>query len=106
MPSPLGEKIRAARKKKRLSLDQLGVLTSSSKGYLWGLENRDDPKPSVDKISKIAAALEVTPDFLISHSGTTPDEDVIDEAFFRKYKRMPEETKRRLRQILDAWDDE
>ncbi len=59
-----------------------------------------------DKISKIAAALDVTTEFLISPSGTNPDEDVIDEAFFRKYKSMSEETKRRLRQILDIWDDE
>jgi hypothetical protein len=31
---------------------------------------------------------------------------VVDEAFYRKYKRMPPETRLRLRQILDAWDDQ
>jgi hypothetical protein len=31
---------------------------------------------------------------------------VLDEAFYRKYRRMPADTKRRLRQILDAWDEE
>jgi hypothetical protein len=31
---------------------------------------------------------------------------VVDEAFYRKYKRMSPEIKRRLRQILDAWDQE
>ena len=34
-------------------------------------------------------------------SVTTPDEQVIDEAFFRKYKTMPEPTKKQIRKILD-----
>ena len=50
--------------------------------------------------------LEVTPEFLFTSSFATPDVDVLDEAFFRKYKSMPEDTKRRLRKILDTWDDD
>lgn len=102
----MGEKIRALRKQKRLSLEQLAVLTDSSKSYLWELENKDDPKPSADKIGRIAAVLEVTADFLMSGAEPTPDESVIDEAFFRKYKSMSEPDKKKLRKILDAWEDE
>ena len=61
MPSLLGEKIRALRKLKKLSLEQLAELTESSKSYLWKLENKDAPKPSVEKLARIAAVLEVTP---------------------------------------------
>ena len=64
MPSPLGDKIRALRKQKKLSLEQLAELTDSSKSYIWELENKDDPKPSAEKIGKIAAVLEVTTEFL------------------------------------------
>lgn len=106
MPSPLGDKIRLLRKQKRLSLDQLAKITDSSKSYIWELENKADPRPSAEKISKIAAVLEVTTEFLLNTGATTPDAAVIDEAFFRKYQRMPDETKKRLRQILDAWDDD
>lgn len=106
MPSPLGDKIRALRKGKKLSLEQLAELTDSSKSYLWELENKDDPKPSADKLGKIALVLEVTTEFLLSDSAASPDEEVIDEAFFRKYKRLPGKTKQQLRRILDAWDDE
>ncbi len=49
MPSPLGEKIRALRKQKKLSLEQLAELTDSSKSYIWELENKDDPKPSANR---------------------------------------------------------
>lgn len=106
MPSPLGDKIRARRKEKKLSLERLAELTESSKSYIWELENKDDPKPSAEKIAKIASVLEVTTEFLLTDSTTTPGEEVIDEAFFRKYKSMPDDTKKRLRKILDAWDDD
>ncbi len=62
MPSPLGDKMRALRKEKKLSLEQLAELTDSSKSYIWELENKDVPRPSAEKIGRIAAALEVTPD--------------------------------------------
>lgn len=106
MPSPLGDKIRARRKEKRLSLEQLAELTDSSKSYIWELENKDDPKPSAEKIAKIAAVLDVTTEFLLNESTTTPDEEVVDEAFFRKYKSMSEPDKKKIRKILDAWEDE
>lgn len=106
MPSPLGDKIRTLRKQKKLSLEQLAELTDSSKSYLWELENKDEPKPSAEKIGKIAAVLEVTTEFLLTESMATPDAEVLDEAFFRKYKNMPDDTKKRLRKILDTWDDE
>ncbi len=106
MPSPLGDKIRALRKEKKLSLERLAELTESSKSYIWELENKDDPKPSAEKIGKIASVLEVTTEFLLTESTTPPGEEVIDEAFFRKYKSMPDDTKKRLRKILEAWDDD
>ena len=42
----------------------------------------------------------------MSDAEPTPDETVIDEAFFRKYKTMSEPTKKQIRKILDAWDEE
>lgn len=106
VPSPLGDKIHALRKKKKLSLEQLAELTDSSKSYIWELENKDDPKPSAEKISRIAAVLEVTTEFLLTESSATPDESVLDEAFFRKFKAMSEPDKKKIRKIIDAWEDE
>jgi transcriptional regulator with XRE-family HTH domain len=106
VPSPLGDKIHALRKQKRLSLEQLAELTDSSKSYIWELENKDDPKPSADKITRLAAVLEVTTEFLLTNSVSTPDDAVLDEAFFRKYKTMSDGDKKKLRRILDAWEDE
>ena len=104
MASPLGEKIRALRKQKKLSLDKLAELADSSKSYIWELENRDEPCPSAEKVTRIAAALDVTPDFLLTAPAATPDQAVADQAFFRKYQGMSDQDKKRLRQILDAWE--
>jgi transcriptional regulator with XRE-family HTH domain len=107
MASVFGQKIKTHRQLKRMTLDQLAAHAGCSKSYLWELENRDvPPHPSADKIFAIAAALGVTLEFLLEDAQSEPDDAVVDEAFYRKYKRMLPETKRRLRQILDAWDDE
>jgi transcriptional regulator with XRE-family HTH domain len=89
-----------------MTLDQLAARTDSSKSYIWELENRDTPHPSAEKIFAIAAALGVTPEFLLEDTTPNADEAVLDEAFYRKYRSMPSDTKRRLRQILDAWEEE
>lgn len=106
MPSPLGEKLRSLRKQKKISLERLAELIESSKSYMWELENKDAPNPSAEKIARIAAVLEVTPEFLMNDQVTTPDEAVADKAFFRKYQRLPEETKKKLRQLVDVWEDD
>ena len=106
MTTSLGAKIKRHRQEKGYSLDKLAELTDSSKSYIWELENKDDPKPSAEKVGKIAAVLDVTTEFLLTESATTPDEEVLDEAFFRKYKNMSEPDKKKIRKILDAWEDE
>jgi transcriptional regulator with XRE-family HTH domain len=105
MPSSLGQKIKKLRVAKRMTLDQLAEIAGASKSYIWELENRETPpQPSANKIFAIAAALGVTPEFLLSDARTEPDETVLDEAFYRKYKQLPSDMRRRLRQILDAWE--
>ena len=103
MPSPLGDKIRAQRKQKKYSLEQLAELTDSSKSYIWELENKNPPRPSAEKIAKIAAALGVTAEYLVDPKESTPRPDVVDEAFFRKYRNMDPATKERIRQMVEVW---
>lgn len=104
MPTPLGDKIRALRKKKGYTLDKLAELAESSKSYIWELENKDPPRPSADKVAKIAVALDVTPDYLITDS--VPVEDATDTAFFRKYQNMDPATKEKIRRMLDLIGDD
>ena len=106
MPSCLGQKIKSRRKQLGMTLEQLADKSGCSKSYIWELENKNAPHPSAEKIFAIAKALGVTPEFLLEETQTEADEAVLDEAFYRKYQRMPVQTRRRLRRILDAWDEE
>jgi len=106
VPSPLGDKIRALRKQKKLSLEQLAELTESSKSYIWELENKNAPRPSADKVAKIAAVLGVTTDYLIDSSAKVQVEDATDKAFYRKYQSMDRATKDKIRRMLDLMDDD
>ncbi|CAH2403073.1 helix-turn-helix domain-containing protein [Mesorhizobium escarrei] len=99
MTTPIGEKIRTLRKQKGFTLDRLAELAESSKSYIWELENKDPPRPSADKISKIAMALDVTPDYLLTDAVAV--EDATDTAFFRKYRTMDPSTKEKIRKMLD-----
>ncbi len=106
MASRLGEKINTLRTAKGYSLDKLAEMTDTSKSYIWDLENREPKRPSADKINKIAAALEVTPEFLLDERDTPPDEKVNDEAFYRKYRKLDPKEKKVLQKLMDAFDEE
>jgi transcriptional regulator with XRE-family HTH domain len=103
MATTLGEKIHRLRKEKELSLEKLGELTDSSKSYIWELENKNPPRPSAEKIAKIAAVLGVTADYLVDTREAKPDASVVDDAFFRKYRNMDAPTKEKIRQIVELW---
>lgn len=102
----LGDKIRELRKQKRYTLEKLGELTDSSKSYIWELENKNPPRPSADKIARIAAVLGVTAEYLVDPTETVQMADAADEAFFRKYRRMNPDTKEKIRQMVELWGDD
>jgi transcriptional regulator with XRE-family HTH domain len=104
LTTPVGDRIRTLRKEKGFTLDRLAELSESSKSYIWELENKDPPRPSADKIAKIAKALGVTPDYLLVEDVTV--EDATDTAFFRKYQSLEPGTKEKIRKMLDLLGDD
>ena len=102
MTTTLGDKLRRHRQEKGYSLDKLAEITESSKSYLWELENRDTRKPSAEKLTRIAQALDVTTDYLLDESAA-PDEVVMREAFFRKFSKLKPEDQEKIQQMIDMW---
>lgn len=98
----LGEKLKAKRQETGKSLDALAKDAKLSKSYLWELENRDSPRPSLDKLQAIAGALDIDVAFFIDDSIEDLGEDLKDRQFFRNYSKLKPETKEQLRNILDA----
>jgi transcriptional regulator with XRE-family HTH domain len=106
MPTALGEKIQKLRKEQGLTLEQLADRTNSSKSYIWELENKKPPRPSADKLSKIAAQLSVTMEYLLDQEQKITEADATDEMFFRKYRQMDPEVKRKIRKMVELWEEE
>ena len=102
----LGDKIRELRKAKRYTLEKLAELTDSSKSYIWELENKNMPRPSAEKVARIASVLGVTSDYLVDTGETVRVADAADQAFFRKYRKMAPETKDKIRRMIELWGDD
>lgn len=106
MSTPLGDKIRAERKRLKLTLDELAQKAESSKSYIWELENRPVVRPSAEKISKIADVLGVTVQYLLDDDKQTPTKSDTDEAFFRRIGQLDAVKRAQLEKFLKAIDDD
>ena len=98
----LSEKLKTKRTEKGKSLDALAKEAGLSKSYLWELENRDSPRPSLDKLQSIATALDIDVAFFMDESIEDLQEDLKDRQFFRNYSKLKPGTKEQLRVILEA----
>ncbi|MGD0635813.1 MAG: helix-turn-helix transcriptional regulator [Beijerinckiaceae bacterium] len=98
MAEKFGARIKELRTAKGMTLDQLAHETGSAKSYIWELENKNPPRPSAEKLSAIAKALDVTVDYIFGRDEQTLS-DATDLAFFRQYSGLPPETREQLRQM-------
>lgn len=106
MTNVLGDKIRKLRKEKGFTLDKLAELTGSSKSYIWELENKSPPRPSAEKIARIAERLETTIEFLLDGGESVSEGDAADARFYRQYKQMDPSTKEKIRRMVKLWGED
>src|SRR5437868_15251638 len=105
MSTALGKKIGRLRKEKGFSLDKLAELTESSKSYIWELENKNPPRPSAEKLAKIADQLDTTIEYLLDEGEALSTEDAADAKFYRQYRQMDEATRAKIRKMVKLWGD-
>jgi transcriptional regulator with XRE-family HTH domain len=103
MTTNLGDKIRALRKEKQMTLDTLAALAGMSKSYLWELENRPAPRPSAEKLNALAEHLGRPVAYFLEEDEATPEEVHMDEAFFRNFKNLEAPEKDMLRTIVESF---
>ena len=106
MPNILGDKIRKLRKEKGYTLDKLAELSESSKSYIWELENKNPPRPSAEKLAKIAEKLDTTIEFLLDEGEEVSKEEAADAQFYRQDRKMDSATKDKIRQMVKLWGDD
>lgn len=112
----LGENIRRIRKSKKMSINALSKESKVSLGYLSDLENNKFTNPTMDKLSKIANALNVSvSDFfddkenLSNEENTTNESNIVDEDIRRieraRMKMTPKDKEKMMKILRSAFDD-
>jgi transcriptional regulator with XRE-family HTH domain len=61
----IGARLKRLREAKEWSLSQLAERSETSRGWIWQIEADKTRRPSADKLVKLAAALNTTPDYLM-----------------------------------------
>lgn len=95
----LGEHITAIRKKKQLAQGQLGKMAGTS-GDLIGRYERDEVKPSIEVVIKIADALDVSIDYLVGKTDLEIDQAALER--LAQISQLPEDGKKQIYMVVDA----
>ena len=103
MATRLGEKIRQLRKEQQMTLDALALAAGMSKSYLWELENKESPRPSAEKLDALAKILGRPVSYFLDSEEEVPEEEHLNEAFFRNYKDLESEDRERIRMIVESF---
>lgn len=105
MATILGNKIRAERKKLKLTLEQLADAIDSSKSYVWELENKEGTNPTAEKIAKLASALKVSVDYLIINEQQEPTQLDQAKTLWRRVENLTPEQKAALEAVLSSLEN-
>ena len=95
----LGQHITTLRKDKKLSQSELGKKAGTS-GDLIGRYERDEVKPSIDVIIRIADALNVSIDYLVGKTTFELNQDMLKR--FQEVSSLPENAKKQIYMVMDA----
>lgn len=96
----LGEHIILLRKKKGLSQADLGKAVGTS-GDIIGRYERDEVKPSIEVVIKIADTLEVSIDYLVGKSSLELDKNTVKR--IQDIQKLNTEDKAHVFALLDAF---
>lgn len=94
----LGDNIMLLRKKKSLSQAALGKIIGTS-GDVIGRYERGDISPSIDVVSKIAEALEVSIDYLVGKTNIKLDTKIIQR--IEEIESLNQDAKNFVLRVLD-----
>lgn len=96
-------KLKDERERAGLSLDELARKIDSVKSYIWELENKDNARPSAEKVFKLAEVFNVSPEYLMDETGRI--ERSPDRAFFSKFQKLNKKDKNTIMKFMDSLDD-
>lgn len=94
-----GQHITTLRKQKGLSQNDLGKAVGSS-GDIIGKYERDEVKPSIEVVMKIADTLGCSIDFLVGKTDIELDKDILNR--IKEVSKLPQEERLQVFKVMDA----
>ena len=99
-----GNVLKTARQAAGLTMEELGLKAGCPKSYIWQLESRASIKrASAELLNRIANALDVSLASLTGEAEFIPESlTEKDVQFFKDYKALSEEDRKRFRQVCEV----
>lgn len=95
-----GQRLRTARKQKRLTQRQLAELLSCKHNSISNWEN-DQNRPTLEVVKKISTVLEVDLNWLLGDAPATPGEDPLDQVLIAALDGQKEFSSQELEEIRE-----
>jgi transcriptional regulator with XRE-family HTH domain len=99
----LGKKIKETRNRKRISLSEMARVTGISKSNLSGIENCEDPNPTIDTLIKIAKVLGVCVGYIVDEKFDPADRE---RQFLKNLGKLSFKDRFRVEQLTALWGAE
>lgn len=107
----IGQRIRVARERKDMTLDEVATRCKTTKQTIFKYENEIVTNIPYDKIVLLSKALDVSPSYLFgwdeeeSQSPSEPQLTGVDKELFELLKRIPEDKKRMFLQLGRVFEE-
>jgi transcriptional regulator with XRE-family HTH domain len=99
----LAAKLKGLRIRKGLSLQELADRVNSSKAHIWDLETGRSKNPSIDLLTNLAKALEVSIADLVGENPQGEGEDPQVVAMYRELKDLTPEDRKVIQTVIDGF---
>jgi transcriptional regulator with XRE-family HTH domain len=99
---PLADRIREARVKKGMSLQQVADKVGGSKAHIWDLETGRAKNPSIDLLKKLADCFGTSVTALVGENPETEEDDSRVLGMYRELKELTEADLKVIQSMVEA----
>lgn len=99
----MGQKIRYARKQRKLTMEDLAGLSGCTKGYIWDLEFSKSTNPSAKKLYRISLALDVPFEYIVDDDIKVVNDMLKWKPFYGRFKMLSDIDKSKVINIMDRY---
>ena len=104
----IGKRLKIAREKREMTLDEVAILCKTTKQTIYKYENEIVTNIPYDKIVLLTKALDVSPSYLFGWEEVSPSEPELTEGemeFIQLLRQIPKEQQKIILDMVRAYSD-